>query len=437
MTVHETSSLLASCLTRLRWSPEHLALEINKKCGAGTISKKAPYNWLKGARPRRHLPHVVAEILADRLGEPITVEALWPGSPPTNRVLGRAARIQTVSSVPSLPVAMADLTNVAVAWLVEDEPALPVRLYGDEVPEVAIQMLSARLQQLRKVDEISSTRLAMDWALQDLQLARKLAADHAYDEPTGVQLHRLIAELAQLAGWLAAELGLLRLARSCLLTGLAAARIARDRSLAAYILSGMSYRSIWEGEPEAGLRLIRIARKGTDRDDRGIHQALLATREARVRAALGDRAGCEHAIAEAAELSLDAEPASAKPWVQWVNRAVILADAGRSWLELGCFRRAESYLAHGLALFGDCQPRNRMLHAASLAEARLGRDEIDGAAEAAEEALSLAGVMVSQRARVRLSGLRRQFLRNDPAIARETSRRIAEFLSRDRLLQES
>lgn len=60
-------------------------------------------------------------------------------------------------------------------------------------------MLSARLQQLRKVDEISSTRLAMDWALQDLQLARKLAAEHAYDEPTGVQLHRLIAELAQLA----------------------------------------------------------------------------------------------------------------------------------------------------------------------------------------------------------------------------------------------
>ncbi|CAL9327114.1 hypothetical protein [Streptomyces sp. SudanB182_2057] len=431
----ETPSLLASCLARLQWSPERLAREINKKCGTGTISRKAPYNWLKGARPRQHLPDTVAEILADRLGEPITVEALWPGSASSGPAQGQRPSDQQPPPVLSLPVTMADLVNAAVAWLVEDDPALPVRPHGQDVPDVAIQMLGARLHQLRKVDDISSTRLAMDWALQDLRSARKLADEHAYDETTGVQLHRLIAELAQLAGWLAAELGLCRLSRSCLLAALAAARTARDRPLAAYIISGMSYRAVWEGEPEAGLRLIRIARKGTDREDRGVHVSLLATREARARAALGDRAGCEHAVGEAAEAGSGGEQAAAKPWASWVTRPVLLADAGRSWLELGCFQRAENYLVDGLLLFGDSQPRNQMLHATSLAEARLGRGEVDGAAEATEDALSLAGVMASQRAHVRLSGLRQQFLRYDGAAARETSRRIAEFLARDRLQQ--
>ena len=431
----EAPSLLASCLARLRWSPERLAHEINKKCGTGTISRKAPYNWLNGARPRRHLPDLVAEILTERLGEPITAEALWPRSLSSGRTPEGRARARPAPPGPGLPVTTADLVNAAVGWLVEDDPPPPVQPHEPDVPEVALQILSTRLGQLRKMVDILSTRLAMDWALQDLRSARQLAEEHSYDEPTGVRLHRIIAELAELAGWLTAELGLHPIGRSCLLTALDAARTARDHALAAYIISSMSYWTIWQGEPEAGLRLIRIARKGLDREDRGIHQSLLATREARVHATLGDRAGCEQALAEAVELHPGDQPVAEKPWTSWVTRAVMLADAGRSRLELGCYRRAEGHLADALVLFGDGQPRNRILHAASLAEARLGLGEVDGAAEATGKALSLAEVMASERAHVRLSGLRRQFQRYDSAAAGETVRLIAEFLSRDRLLE--
>ncbi|MFD7620905.1 hypothetical protein [Streptomyces sp. NPDC059802] len=422
--MNQTSSLLATCLARLEWSPEQLAREINKRYGSGTISIKAPYNWVQGALPRRQLPHLVAELLSDRLGEPVTAGELWP------RQLPQSSRTPVA---PDIPPSAKGPVNAAVDWLVDSGTASPARSAGSEVPDIAIQMLTTRIGQLRKVDDIASTELAMEWALQDLRSARKLAADHSYDTRTGLQLHRNIAELAQLAGWLAADLGLRQRSQSCFLYALSAARTAQDRPLAAYIISCMSYCATWETRQEEGLRLIRIARKGSSKEDFGIGHALLATREARARAGLGDEVGCIRSLNEAADLSQDSDPAADAPWISWVTIPVMVADAGRAWFELGHFRRAEQCLVRGIELFGESQPRNRMLHWASLAEARLGRQEVDGAAEAAEQALSLAEVMVSRRARVRLSDLRSKIKRFDSSVARQVVGRVDAFLDNDAL----
>lgn len=435
--MNQTSTLLALCLARLQWSPERLAREINKRFGTGTISNKAPYNWLQGSLPRRQLPYLVAEILADELGEPITVEALWPRHFPTSRTTGASDAARSVLPPQDLPLAATGTVNAAVDWLVDNDPASPARSGGSEVPEIAIHMLSTRVGELRKVDDISNTALAMEWALQDLQSARKLAKNHSYDKQTGLQLHAIIAELAQLAGWLAADLGLRQRSQSCFLYALAAARTAQDRSLAAYIISCMSYCATWDDRGEEGLRLIRIARKGVVRENFGIGHALLATREARARARLGDEVGCIRALNEAADLSEDCDPSAQAPWIAWVTTPVMVADAGRAWLELGYFRRAEHRLLRGLKLFGDSQPRNRMLHWASLAEARLGRQEVDGAAEAAAEALSLAEETTSQRAQIRLSALRQKFEQYDSAAAREVVQRVDDLLETDPLREAS
>ncbi|MEU3528783.1 hypothetical protein AB0E62_33875 [Streptomyces sp. NPDC038707] len=428
-----TSSLLASCLARLGWSPEQLAREINKRYGTGTISNKAPYNWLQGSLPRRQLPHLVAEILTDQLGETITAEALWPQHFSGGDSPEQLRTAPSALPAPDVPQTAAGPVDAAVDWLVDTGSCSPARSGGSEVPDFALDMLATRIGQLRRVDDIASTRLAMDWALQDLQSARKLAAEHSYDTRTGLRLHRSIAELAQLAGWLAADLGLRRRSQSCFLYALATARTAQDRPLAAYIISCMSYCATWETRQEEGLRLIRIARKGSCKEDFGIGHALLATREARARARLGDEVGCVRALNEAADLSKDNDSLAAAPWLSWVSPPVMVADAGRAWLELGYFRRAEQCLVRGLELFGQSQPRNRMLHWASLAEARLGREEVDGAVEAAGEALSLAHVMTSQRARIRLADLRRKLKRYDSAAAREVVERVDAFLGTGRL----
>ncbi len=371
------TSVLASCLARLSWPPERLAREINKRCGTGTISSKAPYNWLKGACPRRRLPYIVAKILSDQLGESVAVEALWPehfpaAAPPCQHI---PAQRRTLSSA-ARPAAL-DPVTASVDWLVADDAPPPSRTRGAEVPDVAVDMLTARIQQLRQLDDSCSSGLVLDWALQDLQWAKKLAGTYSYGPATGLRLHRIIAELGQLTAWLTADQGMDELSNSRFLTALGAARAAGDRPLAAYIISCMSYRAAWAGRAEEALRLIRIARKGSAQED-------------------------------------------------------MVADAGRAWLELGRPRRAEWHLAHGIDLLRGSQPRNLLLHSASLAEARLAHREVDGAAEAAADALTLAESVTSQRAHSRLMALRGRFGRYDTPVAREIVQRADDLLDADR-----
>lgn len=71
-------NFLARCLEQLGWSAERLAREVNRVHGAGSISAKAPYGWLKGAKPRGVLPVVVVRILTENLEKPISIKDLWP-----------------------------------------------------------------------------------------------------------------------------------------------------------------------------------------------------------------------------------------------------------------------------------------------------------------------------------------------------------------------
>ncbi|MFE1173164.1 hypothetical protein [Streptomyces sp. NPDC058773] len=427
------TSVLATCLARLSWPPERLAREINKRCGNGTISSKAPYNWLKGACPRRRLPHIVATILSDQLGEPIGVEALWPEHFPSAAPPHQGIPAQRRRTAPVRRPAGQEPLTASVDWLVADEALPPPsRLGGDEIPEVAIEVLTARIQQLRRLDDSGSSGLVLDWALQDLQWTEKLAAKYSYDAATGRQLHRILAELGQLTAWLTADQGMDELSSSRFLAALGAARAAGDRPLAAYIISCMSYRAGWAGRAEEALRLIRIARKGSAQEDMGIGHALLATREARAHAALGDEAACQRALDDAAALSGAGGPAAEPLWAYWLSPAVMVADAGRAWLELGRPERAEEHLTRGIELLRGGQPRNLLLHSASLAEARLARRELDGAAEAATDALALAENVSSQRARARLTALRRRFVRYDSAVARDIVQRADGLLATGR-----
>ncbi|MEU2790173.1 hypothetical protein [Streptomyces sp. NPDC007100] len=421
------TSLLTSCLARLEWSPERLAREINKHCGSGTISSKAPYNWLKGARPRRQLPYLVAQIVSERLGESVTVEALWPQHFSSTPRPEPAAATIAEPGAPGTPAADPDPVAVALDWMLADEQEPPSQQRGEEVNPAAVEMLFARVRQLRELDDSSGTPLAMDWASQDLQWVRKLVAKHSYDAPTGAQLHRVIAELCQFIGWLTADMGMVRPSRSCFVEGLRAARLANDRSLAAYIISCMSYRAAWDGRGTEALRLIGIARRGAGHGT-GIVEALLATRQARAYACLRDETACHRALDEAADLSESAPSSLDSPWAYWLTPAVMVADAGRAWLELGRPKRAERELARGIDLLGTSQPRNTLLHLTSLAEARLKLRELDGATAAATHALSLAEEVTSLRAQVRLSTLRRLFSRYDSAEIRQVVQRADDLL---------
>ncbi|MEU9608311.1 hypothetical protein [Streptomyces sp. NPDC048057] len=441
-------SLLAECLYRLSWSPDRLAREINRVCGAGTISAKAPYNWLKGACPRHVLPRVVSDILTERLGEPVPLHALWPdkfpapppgldeyrksdalaGPPPPG-----SARQRTPPS--SITAADHDPVTMALDWLLNRDAPPTAQLRGEGIDAVLLDLISERIAQFRRLDDDRGGRMLLDWAAQDLRWTVRLVGACSYDQDTGVRLHRLVAELGQIVGWMAVDLGDETHGRLYLLQALKSARSAGDRALAAHIISCLSYQAAWHGRGEEALRLIQIARQGTADQSPSPGQALLASRQARAHACLGDLAGCERALDETAAIreamgDADGPAGEREPWAYWVTPAVLVGDAGRARLEAGRPAQAVRDLTHGLELFDESQPRNRLLHHASLAQARLSLGQCDGAAQAAEAALHLAVQVPSARCHARLAELRSLFQRHDASRARRFVQLADDVLGR-------
>ncbi|GAA3491228.1 hypothetical protein GCM10018987_53110 [Streptomyces cremeus] len=82
----------------MNWSPERLAREINRLCGDGTVSAKAPYHWLRGTYPRREIPEAVAQVLSQHLKETVDIASVWPQSRPNG-----AAPVVTASREPREP----------------------------------------------------------------------------------------------------------------------------------------------------------------------------------------------------------------------------------------------------------------------------------------------------------------------------------------------
>ncbi|WP_043264393.1 hypothetical protein [Streptomyces sp. CT34] len=448
------TSVLAECLRRLSWSPDRLAREINRVCGAGTISAKAPYNWLKGSCPRHGLPRVVSEILTERLGEPVPLHMLWPGKFPPPAPGPGQDRLPGTPSAPCLlgcpsppgrrgraepltTTGAQDPVTVALDWLLNADAPPAAQLRGEGLDTVVLDLIGERIAQFRRLDDDRGGRMLLDWAAQDLRWAIRLVDSSSYDRDTGIRLHRLVAELGQVVGWMAADLGDEAHGRRYLLQALRSARAAGDRALAAHIISCLSYQAAWHGRGEEALRLIQIARKGTADQAPSPGQALLASRQARAHASLGDLAGCERALEETATIREaigctqgTAEFRGQEPWAYWVTPAVLVGDAGRARLEIGRPGQAALDLARGLELFDDSQPRNRLLHQTSLAEAQLSLGEFDGAAQAAEAALDLAVQVPSARGQARLTDLRRRFQRHNAADARRIVELTDDVLGR-------
>jgi hypothetical protein len=444
-----SESLLLTCLARLNWSPERLAREINRVAGAGTISAKAPYGWLHGSCPRGYLPHLVAQILARQLQVDLTAQQLWPNhilrAPVSSAVSSDFTQPWTQDGTHACATALAtrhpadDLAFLqplnapavqahVMDWLISSGEPLRPRRQGEPITPEMLDALAVRVGDLRRMDDTRGGTVVLDWAGHDLKWACELVRRGAYDYDNGVRLHSILAELAQLAGWLALDAGRHGEAHRYWILGLHAAQTADDRQIGANIVSCLSYQAVYTNRGQDALSLIKVARRAVQGVASGALQALLATRQARAFALLQDRQFCQQALEVASAHMLAAGRGEDPSWIYWVTPAVLAGDAGRAWLDLGDPDRAEASLAEGLALFGDAQPRNRMLHHSSLAAARLSRGELSGAAQAAHDALDLAASMRSRRGLDRLLTLQDAFNREQAVVAAEIADRIRSVM---------
>jgi len=125
----------------------------------------------------------------------------------------------------------------------------------------------------------------------------------SYDERTGRALHVALAELGQLAGWVAYDAGHHGLAQRYYLAALRAAHSADDRPLGAHILGCMAYQATHQEQPAEAVTLIDTALTGVRGRETPRLLAALYIKQAYARATLRDASACTAAI-ELAE-SLD------------------------------------------------------------------------------------------------------------------------------------
>ena len=442
----EGSELLRVCLDRLEWPPERLAREVNRIAGQQAITQKAPYGWLKGSTPRGRLPQFVALALSRALGETISPAALFPDArggavavaahhgldlPWTSEgALCCAALLSAPTGNALLAASGPMLVACAVDWLTVPDPEAPTRLSGTPLDPEFVYVLAERIIQLRRLDDTQSSPLVLDLVVHDLHLAADLATSSSYDRQTGTALFGVLAELAQLAGWVSIDLDKKAQGQRFLLAALHFAHASGDRDFAANILSCLGYQTLWTGDGASAVRLIRLARQGTLHTAHPLVAALLASREGRAHAIQGELAACARALDEATAsfTALDPHTAPTPTWAYWINEGVLAADAGRAWLEANDPGRSAKLLSRGLELLGSDQPRNRLLHGISLAHAHLRVGNLDDAVMAGEAALDVARIHGSIRVRSRLDQLRGELTAQPSSDARRLADHIADLV---------
>ncbi|MGH8896503.1 MAG: hypothetical protein ACRDZ4_05625 [Egibacteraceae bacterium] len=171
--------VLSAYLQRAGWGPRELARAVNSRLKRMTdprrqIHQTAPYQWLKhGYCPYPPVPEVVAEVLSERLGQPITAEMLWPHRAPASSILLSAGdglagpwappgvvrhldglvRASDVDRCRIRPAAGLDLVTLTLDGLCPPIVPLQAALDGERVLSPMMDHIDGHIGALRRLDD--------------------------------------------------------------------------------------------------------------------------------------------------------------------------------------------------------------------------------------------------------------------------------------------
>jgi len=224
----QTNEVLASLLTELGWSPRALARKINHVLGAGTVAETAPYHWRDGSRtPRPPLPTVTAWVLSSELGRHVTVSELWAGraacSPlvlPADFEMGLPwSRTGTMGLLDDwvraglldrrhfLAVSGTALTSIATAWPTAEQDRLTNALNGGCAGNPLLDQIEQSIPMLQRLDDANGGGAHLPYVGAQLRAVALLVREGGHLGSVELRLFAALAELAQLAGWMALDAG--------------------------------------------------------------------------------------------------------------------------------------------------------------------------------------------------------------------------------------
>lgn len=290
-----------------------------------------------------------------------------------------------------------DPLRVAHEWLVADTPGSVHRAAGRRIGESLVAELEQRVVRLRHLDDTVSGGDLLPLARRELADVEDVVHAATYTEATGRRLLVVVGELSQLVGWIAGDAGNYVQAQNIYLSGVAAAETAGDRTLAAQLLSTLSYQMATVGNPTDAALLAKTAVRGAP-EASPVAKALLLERVAWASARSRDPQATHRAL-DAVDDAYAARSASVEEphWVYWMSRGEIDVMAGRCLIELGDPARAAPLLTAAIADYDTTFAREVALYRTWLAESFARTGEVDQARTMIEKARAAADGLHSAR----------------------------------------
>lgn len=296
--------------------------------------------------------------------------------------------------------------RLAHEWRIVDPPQVTEVHAGRRVGERLARVIEERIEALRRMDDVLGGGEVHDLVHRELRVTLDLLRGASYPEKTGRRLLGAVADLCQLAGWVAGDAGLYPIAERYYLGGVSAAHAADDRPLAAHLLSSLAYQKANVGDPREAVLLARSAEQGAVEATSGRTRALLYGRIAWASARCGDAPAVDRALVKV-DQALETTEAEAEPsWLYWLDRDEAQIMAGRCMTELRRAAPAVKLLEDAIGRYDDTRARELALYLSWLAEAHVYSNNIDEAARVSSVALQLSALVSSVRCHARLRTLR-------------------------------
>ncbi|WP_251020546.1 hypothetical protein [Streptomyces sp. ISL-98] len=238
------------------------------------------------------------------------------------------------------------------------------------------------------------------------------------------RLHTGAGELALSVGWLAHDSGRFDDARSHYAEALATARVAGDPALEAHAFSNSAFLARDTGRPREAVRAAQAGQRAAQHVASPRLLSLLTLREAGGWAGLGDRTGCEQALARAKSLFERGRAEADPEWMSFFGEAELEGLEAQCWSALGDWSRAARHARRAAALQDPHFTRNLALYSAELADDLARAGAPDEAAAVGQGVLDLLEEVQSSRVQTMLTATSRVLLPHG------RSPSVAPFLNR-------
>lgn len=311
--------------------------------------------------------------------------------------------------------------DIAHRWMVTEPPQRFHLAAGRRIGHDLVGALRERVHRIRLVDDHAGGRVTHAVATAELAATAGLLRDASYPEDVGRDLLAVVAELCQIAGWVAADAGRPDEARRLYLAGVRAGHAAADPAGAASNLSSLAYLEANVGDPAAAVLIARSAHAGAPAAPAGV-RALLLERVAWAHARAAEPGPAERALGAVEDTLTCRDPDLDPPWVYWLTAEEVQVMAGRVWTELRRPLRAVPPLREAIAAYPQDMTREVALYLTWLGEALAMGGEVEEAATVGLRALDLSRRAGSARSDLRVDALRRALKRHRGAPA------VDEFL---------